>query len=100
MQTYSIGDAKGEIDLAKGGGHYWYLRSTMERERAPPEVDDMTSHQLRSFGILLGMSQGSRIYNLLDHKGLENGRLPVLREPSDLPLFAWRDLWTAFRQKR
>lgn len=69
-------------------------------ERSAPDVDVIISHYLRPFAILLRIGEGNMIYRFVNHKSLEDDRLPFHQEPNDFPSSTRCDIWTAFRQEQ
>lgn len=69
-------------------------------KRLAPDVDVIISHYLRPFAILLRIGEGRMIYQFVNHKTLEDDRLPLLQKPSEFPLSTRSDIWAAFRQEQ
>ena len=67
-------------------------------ERLAPDVDVIISHYLRPFAILLRIGEGGMIYHFVNHKSLQDDRLPLDQKPSDFPSSTRGDIWAAFRQ--
>ncbi len=70
------------------------------KERSAPDVDVVISHYLRAFAILLRIGKGIMIYQFVNHKSLQDERLPFLQEPSEFPSSSQCDIWAAFRQEQ
>ncbi len=69
-------------------------------ERSAPDVDVIIGHYLRPFAILLLIGKGVMIYQFVNHKNLEDDRLPLLQEPSEFPSSTQCDIWADFRKEQ
>lgn len=69
-------------------------------ETSAPDVSVIIRHYLRPFVILLRIGEGRMIHQFVNHKSLEDDRLPLLQEPSEFPSSTQSDIWTAFRQEQ
>ena len=65
-----------------------------------PEVDVVISRYLRTFAILLCISQGLMIRQFVSYRSLADDRLPLLQQPSEFPLSTQSNIFAAFYQQQ
>ena len=75
------------------------LGALFDRGEIPaPEVDVIIGRYLRTFAILLCISQGRMIRQFLSYRSLADDRLPLLQQPSEFPLSTRSNIFAAFYQ--